>query len=272
MNKDHARDPKTREKIKIHEKHHLKEMIVDKNSDGTPKLDYDAESVSYKGVKHPRSGFDEGNKGLPWEKDAYGSTEDIDFTGKLKSGPPNMIGAKQGKNDEDEVSMGESFGPAAFMKGYRGKSNPFKFMADQGLLSDNIEDGIDGGPSSYGNPKAIENAGPIDTSSWEKGVKDITKDVTENLKKDEEVVEKDPEELTNPFEMNGPAEKCPPGPTGDDCRKAKLLAQTNMEASDWTIDPDNPEQEIRSGTGSVNVPGKSNATTDIIPKAKTTNN
>ncbi|MCP4161098.1 MAG: hypothetical protein GY760_13580, partial [Deltaproteobacteria bacterium] len=82
-----AGNPKKRDEVVKHEKHHLKEMIVDKNKDGSPKLDYDADSVSYKGVKYPRSEFDEGNKGLPWEKDAYGADKDIDFSGQLKTAP-----------------------------------------------------------------------------------------------------------------------------------------------------------------------------------------
>ena len=70
--------------------------------------------------------------------------------------------------------------------------------------------------------------------------------------------------------MNGPAETCPPGPEGDDCRKAQQLATTNMQNSDWTVDPDNPAQEIRSGSGTITNPGESTANTGEIPKAKTT--
>ncbi len=149
-----AGNPKKRDEVVKHEKHHLKEMIVDKNKDGSPKLDYDADSVSYKGVKYPRSEFDEGNKGLPWEKDAYGADKDIDFSGQLKTAP-KMIGDKSGVSDEDEVSMGESFGPAnrrGFMTEHRGQSNPFKYMEDKGLLGESVKEGIDGGPQAYEDP------------------------------------------------------------------------------------------------------------------------
>ena len=34
-------------------------------------LDYDNDNVYWKGRKIPRSTMDEGNKNLPWEKEAY---------------------------------------------------------------------------------------------------------------------------------------------------------------------------------------------------------
>ena len=47
-----------------HEKVHLDQM---KRGD----LDYDDTYVIWKGKKYPRSVMDEGNKKLPWEKEAY---------------------------------------------------------------------------------------------------------------------------------------------------------------------------------------------------------
>jgi len=47
-----------------HEKVHLDQM---KRGD----LDYDDKYVYWKGKKYPRSIMDEGNKNLPWEKEAY---------------------------------------------------------------------------------------------------------------------------------------------------------------------------------------------------------
>ena len=50
-----------------HEKVHLDQM---KRGD----LSYDDESVTWRGKKYPRNGpksFDEGDKTLPWEKEAY---------------------------------------------------------------------------------------------------------------------------------------------------------------------------------------------------------
>lgn len=287
MNKDQARNPEMREKIKIHEKHHLNDMLIEKNADGTPKLDYDADSVTYKGTEYNRESFDEGNKGLPWEESAYKAKEDIDFSGgKLKSAGPNMIGAKTGRSDEDEVSMGESFGPAnrrTFMQEPRGKSNPFKFMQDQGLLGDHVTDGIDGGPSGYAKPKAVKNAPPIDVGQWVEGAGDIAKDLAgkggnKDGSTDEEVIEpdtKDDTDLITPNMygpgMNGPAEKCPPGPEGDACREAQALAQKNMDESAWTYNPETDKEE-RKGEGSITIPGETNVKTDVIPKAKTTPN
>ena len=47
-----------------HEKVHLDQM---ERGD----LDYDNDNVYWKGRKIPRSTMDEGNKNLPWEKEAY---------------------------------------------------------------------------------------------------------------------------------------------------------------------------------------------------------
>tara|TARA_R110000851_G_scaffold92127_1_gene201028 strand:+ start:57 stop:395 length:339 start_codon:yes stop_codon:yes gene_type:complete len=56
--------PLEQEDVIRHERVHLDQM---KRGD----LDYDNECVYWKGKKYPRSIMDEGNKNLPWEKEAY---------------------------------------------------------------------------------------------------------------------------------------------------------------------------------------------------------
>ena len=56
--------PLEQEDVVRHEKVHLDQM---KRGD----LDYDNDNVYWKGKKVPRSTMDEGNKNLPWEKEAY---------------------------------------------------------------------------------------------------------------------------------------------------------------------------------------------------------
>lgn len=53
-----------REDVIRHEKVHLDQI---KRGD----LDYDDKYVYWKGKKYPRSKMDEGNKNLPWEKEAW---------------------------------------------------------------------------------------------------------------------------------------------------------------------------------------------------------
>tara|TARA_R100000742_G_C4275580_1_gene96139 strand:- start:261 stop:1376 length:1116 start_codon:yes stop_codon:yes gene_type:complete len=64
VNKDKATDHELMEEAISHEKQHIKDM-----QEG--KLDYDADSVTYKGKKYSRDSFNEGNPNLPWEKPAY---------------------------------------------------------------------------------------------------------------------------------------------------------------------------------------------------------
>ena len=220
-----AGNPKKRNEVVKHEKHHLKEMIVDKNKDGSPKLDYDAESVSYKGVKYPRSEFDEGNKGLPWEQDAYGADKDIDFTGQLKTAP-DMIGDKSGVSDEDEVSMGESFGPAnhrGFMMKPRGQSNPFKYMEDKGLLGEDVRDGIDGGPQAYEDP--MQNMAETDEMlSGPAQIEEILNNAgDQQTLYDQEALDK----------------------------QALKIANQNMANAEWVVNPNNADQMMRTGTGNA---------------------
>lgn len=56
--------PTEQEDVIRHEKVHLDQM---ERGD----LDYDDKYVYWKGKKMPRSKMDEGNKNLPWEKEAY---------------------------------------------------------------------------------------------------------------------------------------------------------------------------------------------------------
>jgi hypothetical protein len=56
--------PLEQEDVIKHEKVHLNQM---ERGD----LDYDNDNVYWKGKKLPRSTMDEGNKNLPWEREAY---------------------------------------------------------------------------------------------------------------------------------------------------------------------------------------------------------
>ena len=56
--------PLEQEDVIKHEKVHLNQM---ERGD----LDYDNDNVYWKGKKIPRSTMDEGNKNLPWEREAY---------------------------------------------------------------------------------------------------------------------------------------------------------------------------------------------------------
>ncbi len=56
--------PLEQEDVVRHEKVHLDQM---ERGD----LDYDNDNVYWKGKKIPRSTMDEGNKNLPWEREAY---------------------------------------------------------------------------------------------------------------------------------------------------------------------------------------------------------
>ncbi len=56
--------PLEQEDVVRHEKVHLDQM---ERGD----LDYDNDNVYWKGKKIPRSKMNEGNKNLPWEKEAY---------------------------------------------------------------------------------------------------------------------------------------------------------------------------------------------------------
>jgi len=114
-----------RKNAESHEDHHLKDMI-----DG--KLDYDDKAVYHnldgKGVKmSSRGDFQESDKTLPWEKDAYKAGDNLEEKDlrpnpEKLSGAPNMyehdtplsfvkqMGKKRRVQDQDKVSMTERFG------------------------------------------------------------------------------------------------------------------------------------------------------------------
>ena len=127
INKNIKPNDPVRENAQSHEEHHLRDMM-----DG--KLDYDDNSVYHnldgKGVKKvDRKDFNESDKSLPWEKNAYKAGDNLEQKdmrpkpNKL-SGPPNMyesdtplsfikqMGRKRRTADSDTVSMNERFGPS----------------------------------------------------------------------------------------------------------------------------------------------------------------
>ena len=65
--------PEVREDAIRHEEVHLMQMGLKKDESGKYRcdLDYDDEFVYWKGKKYPRSKMHEGNKNLPWEKEAW---------------------------------------------------------------------------------------------------------------------------------------------------------------------------------------------------------
>ena len=114
-----------RKNAESHEDHHLKDMM-----DG--KLDYDDKAVYHnldgKGVKMvSRGDFQESDKTLPWEKDAYKAGDNLEEKDMRPNpekldGAPNMyqhdtplsfvkqMGRKRREQDQDKVSMSERFG------------------------------------------------------------------------------------------------------------------------------------------------------------------
>jgi len=132
VNKNIPLNSKLRKEAESHEDHHLKDMM-----DG--KLAYDDDAVYHnldgKGVKRvDRKNFNESDKSLPWEKNAYKAGDNLEEKdmrpnpNKL-SGPPNMkddtplafqkIGSRHKfgrKGDKSKVSMNENFGPAMIKK------------------------------------------------------------------------------------------------------------------------------------------------------------
>jgi len=67
INKD-VKDPEQIDDVICHEKIHLDQM---KRGD----LAYDDKNVYWKGKKYSRASMEEGNKNLPWEKEAYTKTQ-----------------------------------------------------------------------------------------------------------------------------------------------------------------------------------------------------
>lgn len=127
INKNIKPNDPVRKNAQSHEEHHLRDMM-----DG--KLDYDDNSVYHnldgKGVKKvDRKDFNESDKSLPWEKNAYKAGDNLeqkDMRPKQNklSGPPNMyesdtplsfikqMGKKRRVADNEKVSMSERFGPS----------------------------------------------------------------------------------------------------------------------------------------------------------------
>ena len=127
VNKNIPLNSKLRKEAESHEDHHLRDMM-----DG--KLDYDDNSVYHKlngkVEKVDRENFNESDKSLPWEKEAYAAgnrLEEKDMRPKPNklSGPPSMmdetplafqkIGSRHRfgrKSDVNKVSANENFGPA----------------------------------------------------------------------------------------------------------------------------------------------------------------
>lgn len=94
INKD-ITDPQQEREVIEHEKMHLEQM---QRGD----LDYDDKNVYWKGKKYPRSKMEEGAKNLPWEKEVYDKTENMQRGFKLK--------------------------------GPRGQSEPMSALANKGLI------------------------------------------------------------------------------------------------------------------------------------------
>ena len=120
VNKEHAKNGPLMKEAMAHEKHHLKDMMKGD-------LDYDSESVTYKGKKYDRNKFNEGNSNLPWEAPAYkagkeGKEPDLTPNPKKLNGPPSMkddspasfkkMGNKwnQQEADQNSVKANENFG------------------------------------------------------------------------------------------------------------------------------------------------------------------
>ena len=114
-----------RKNAESHEDHHLRDMMDNK-------LDYDDKAVYHnldgKGVKMvSRGDFQESDKTLPWEKDAYKAGDNLEEKDMRPNpekldGPPNMyehdtplsfvkqMGRERREQDQDKVSMSERFG------------------------------------------------------------------------------------------------------------------------------------------------------------------
>lgn len=131
VNKNIPKGSPLRKEAEAHEDHHLKDMM-----DG--KLDYDDNAVYHnfdgKGVKMVKRGtFQESDKNLAWEKDAYKAGDNLEEK-DMRPNPnkldevPNMyeqdtpmafikqMGRTRREADQDKVSMSERFGTAMVKK------------------------------------------------------------------------------------------------------------------------------------------------------------
>ncbi len=166
INKNIPKNDPIRKEAESHEDHHIKDIM-----DG--KLDYDEdkvyETISTGKVKeHSREDFNESDKNLAWEKDAYKAGENLEQKdmrpkpNKL-SGPPNMyeqdtplafqkIGSrhKVGRtSDENRISHTERFGPSMEKPNRAGRSKK------SGVLSGEFNNFYATGPSLWKGPSAI---------------------------------------------------------------------------------------------------------------------
>ena len=166
VNKNIPKNDPIRKEAESHEDHHIKDIM-----DG--KLDYDEdkvyETISTGKVKeHSREDFNESDKNLAWEKDAYKAGENLEEKdmrpkpNKL-SGPPNMheqdtplafqkIGSrhKAGRtSDENKISHTERFGPSMEKPNRAGRSKK------SGVLNGKFSNFYATGPSLWKGPSAI---------------------------------------------------------------------------------------------------------------------
>ncbi len=176
INKNIPKDSKLRKEAESHEDHHLKDMMEGK-------LDYDGEKVyekisTSKVKEHDRSNFQESDRNLPWEKEAYKAGEkqeqkDMRPNPNKLDTAPNMyerdtplafqkMGSrhKPGReSDINKISHNENFGPS--MKKSWGTASPFSKK--------------EGGPG--GNVSVISGAAPGQTPSGVTKAKDKFEDI-----------------------------------------------------------------------------------------------
>jgi len=189
VNKNIPKNDPIRKEAESHEDHHIKDIM-----DG--KLDYDEnkvyETISTGKVKeHLRENFNESDKNLAWEKDAYKAGENLEQKDmrpkpdKL-SGPPNMyeqdtplafqkIGSrhKVGRtSDENRISHTERFGPSMEKPNRAGRSKK------SGVLNGKFNNFYATGPSLWKGPSAITDK-PSGVSS--------NTDISGNLEKEPKV-------------------------------------------------------------------------------------
>jgi hypothetical protein len=129
VNKNIPKDSKLRKEAESHEDHHLKDMMEGK-------LDYDGEKVyekisTGKVKEHNRSNFQESDRNLPWEKEAYKAGEkqeqkDMRPNPNKLDSAPNMyerdtplafqkMGSRHEpgrESDINKISHNENFGPS----------------------------------------------------------------------------------------------------------------------------------------------------------------
>ena len=175
INKNIPKDSKLRKEAESHEDHHLKDMMEGK-------LDYDGEKVyekisTGKVKEHDRSNFQESDRNLPWEKEAYKAGEkqeqkDMRPNPNKLDSAPNMyerdtplafqkMGSRHEpgrESDVNKISHNENFGPS-MKKSWNTSPFPKK----------------EGGPG--GNVSVITGAAPNATPSGVTEAKKLFKDI-----------------------------------------------------------------------------------------------